>query len=120
MSIHEAGWSLPRYSTGGAGGAGGGGVTGVGHAGAAGQMRGSIARACGAGALAQPASIATQAAQAIADNVAWQRPCEVENVVWVFLEIAAALGVAIAIVWWTFPREAKKDAAPERDDVEGR
>jgi hypothetical protein len=28
---------------------------------------------------------------------------------WVFLEILAALAIAIAIVWWTFPKSPKKD-----------
>jgi hypothetical protein len=28
---------------------------------------------------------------------------------WVFLEIVAALAIAIAIVWWTFPKPPKKD-----------
>jgi uncharacterized membrane protein YccC len=28
---------------------------------------------------------------------------------WVFLEIAVALAIAIAIVWWTFPRRPKGD-----------
>jgi hypothetical protein len=27
---------------------------------------------------------------------------------WVFLEIVAALAIAIAIVWWTFPKPPKK------------
>jgi hypothetical protein len=26
---------------------------------------------------------------------------------WVFFEVALALGVAIAIVWWTFPKKKK-------------
>jgi hypothetical protein len=30
---------------------------------------------------------------------------------WVFLEVLAALAIAIAIVWWTFPKQPKK-----RDD----
>jgi hypothetical protein len=34
-------------------------------------------------------------------------------VAWVFLEILAALAVAVAIVWWTMPRKSKKeDAVP--------
>jgi hypothetical protein len=35
-------------------------------------------------------------------------------VVWVFLEILAALAVAVAIVWWTMPRKSKNesDGAP--------
>jgi len=30
---------------------------------------------------------------------------------WVFLEIAAALAIAIGIVWWTWPKKPK-DGAP--------
>jgi hypothetical protein len=26
---------------------------------------------------------------------------------WVFLEILAALAIAVAIVWWTFPKKPK-------------
>jgi len=28
---------------------------------------------------------------------------------WVLLEVLAALGIAIAIVWWTFPKRPKAD-----------
>ncbi len=39
------------------------------------------------------------------------------HVGWVFLEILVALGIAIAIVWWTVPRKRKSDdAARGRDD----
>jgi hypothetical protein len=35
----------------------------------------------------------------------------------VFLEIVVALAIAVAIVWWTFPRKPKADDAPRgRDD----
>jgi hypothetical protein len=33
---------------------------------------------------------------------------------WVFLEIFAALAIAVAIVWWTFPRK------PRQPEDEGR
>jgi hypothetical protein len=34
-------------------------------------------------------------------------------VAWVFLEILAALAVAVAIVWWTMPKkQEKKGASP--------
>ncbi|HET9580230.1 MAG TPA: hypothetical protein VFP44_20550 [Usitatibacter sp.] len=36
---------------------------------------------------------------------------------WVFLEIFVALAIAVAIVWWTFPRKPKADE--ERADREG-
>jgi hypothetical protein len=44
---------------------------------------------------------------------------------WVFLEILAALAVAVAIVWWTLPRkrdEPTKDlpASGEKKDGDGR
>jgi hypothetical protein len=32
-------------------------------------------------------------------------------VAWVFLEILAALAVAVAIVWWTMPRKPGKKGA---------
>ena len=37
---------------------------------------------------------------------------------WVFLEVLAALAIAVAIVWWTFPRKPKGDAreTPDRED----
>lgn len=34
--------------------------------------------------------------------------------IWVFLEVALALGIAVAIVWWTFPKE-KKPPADRKD-----
>jgi hypothetical protein len=37
---------------------------------------------------------------------------------WVFLEIAAALAVAIGIVWWTMPR-GKRPTAKDNKDGEG-
>jgi hypothetical protein len=40
-------------------------------------------------------------------------------VFWVFLEIAIVLAIAVAIVWWTFPRKRGKREAPPDDD-EGR
>ena len=36
--------------------------------------------------------------------------------VWVFLEVLAALAIAVAIVWWTFPRKPKVD---EREEPPG-
>jgi hypothetical protein len=30
----------------------------------------------------------------------------------VFLEIAVALAIAVAIVWWTFPRKPRGEEAP--------
>jgi uncharacterized membrane protein YccC len=34
---------------------------------------------------------------------------------WVFLEILVALAIAVAIVWWTFPKKAK----PPDDERKG-
>jgi hypothetical protein len=36
---------------------------------------------------------------------------------WVLFEIAVALAIAVAIVWWTFPRKPKGEEARERDDA---
>lgn len=33
---------------------------------------------------------------------------------WVFFQVALALGLAVAIVWWTFPK--KKSPPPNPDD----
>jgi len=30
-----------------------------------------------------------------------------KSLAWVFLEIVAALAIAVAIVWWTFPKKPK-------------
>ncbi len=35
---------------------------------------------------------------------------------WVFLEIAAALAIAIGIVWWTIPRKPKARPGEETGD----
>ena len=32
--------------------------------------------------------------------------------IWVLLEVAIALGLAIGIVWWTFPKEKKPPHDP--------
>ena len=47
------------------------------------------------------------------DRIAWENA-----LAWVFLEIALALGVAIAIVWWTLPKK-RRDAVPPPDDRGG-
>jgi hypothetical protein len=43
---------------------------------------------------------------------------EVLNLFWVFLEIVAALAIAVAIVWWTFPKNAKtkREQDPDNED----
>ena len=35
---------------------------------------------------------------------------------WVFLEIALALGVAVAIVWWTLPKKDRTRAGGAQDE----
>ena len=39
---------------------------------------------------------------------------------WVFLEIAVALALAIAIVWWTLPRKPRAGAPRDEKDDAGR
>jgi hypothetical protein len=33
---------------------------------------------------------------------------------WVFLEVAAALAIAVGIVWWTLPRKPKTKEGAEK------
>lgn len=74
---------------------------------AGGQMRGSSAAPAGTGGgVAQPASImAASVAAAMTDN--GRIAGEEVFVGWVFLEIAVALAIAAAIVWWTFPKKPR-------------
>jgi uncharacterized membrane protein YccC len=37
---------------------------------------------------------------------------------WVFLEVLAALAIAVAIVWWTFPKKSKTDGGKPTDEGE--
>ena len=60
---------------------------------------------------------ATAAAQdrAIEDNSCAPVGAKGRLVGWVFLEIAVALVIAVAIVWWTMPRRTgKRDDKDER------
>lgn len=41
------------------------------------------------------------------------------EVFWLFLEIVAALAVAVAIVWWTFPKNPKGDLPKDGDGRAG-
>jgi hypothetical protein len=36
---------------------------------------------------------------------------------WVFLEVLAALAIAIGIVWWTMPRKPKAKAGEAKSDA---
>ena len=38
---------------------------------------------------------------------------------WVLLEVVAALAVAIAIVWWTFPKKPRGEDARAREEGPG-
>ena len=38
---------------------------------------------------------------------------------WVFLEIAVALAIAVAIVWWTFPRKPRERDGERKDPPPG-
>jgi hypothetical protein len=42
------------------------------------------------------------------------------HVGWVFLEIVIVLAIALAIVWWTFPRKPKSEEAARGRDEEKR
>jgi hypothetical protein len=39
---------------------------------------------------------------------------------WVFLEIAAALAIAVAIVWWTFPKKPRPGDAGRDEEGDKR
>ncbi|HUL55659.1 MAG TPA: hypothetical protein VLT60_01590 [Usitatibacter sp.] len=45
-------------------------------------------------------------ARPIADNGPGRKGMEA-GVGWVFFEVVLALGIAVAIVWWTFPKKPK-------------
>jgi len=80
---------------------GGGWEGGAGHAGfSTGGGHTSGATASFSGADWHPASASAQAVP-IADNA---------RMGWVLFEIAVALAIAIAIVWWTIPKKPKSDA----------
>jgi hypothetical protein len=85
-------------------------------------MSGSGMRAtsgAGGGGVAHPASHAAQIAPAIEDNGRTRVFIEERVLGWVFLEILAALAIAVAIVWWTIPK-AKKPEEGDRERGEDR
>ena len=75
---------------------------GAGHAGCCtgGHTSGATALASFSGADWQPASTSAAAAPIHHNG----------RMGWVFLEIAVALAIAVAIVWWTIPKKPKSDA----------
>jgi flagellar basal body-associated protein FliL len=42
-----------------------------------------------------------------------------KNLGWVLLEVLAALAIAVAIVWWTFPKKPKSEAHARHDRPDG-
>jgi len=87
-------------------------AVGAGHTGfsAGGQMSASGAFVTGGtvgagGGVAQPA-MASAAAMGNAIRCSMAREYS-SGMLWVFLEIAVVIAVAIAIVWWTLPKKPK-------------
>lgn len=64
--------------------------------------------ACGAGGVAQAASRHASPAAPMDDNGRTRIAVGREALGWVFLEIALALAIAVAIVWWTLPRKPRR------------
>jgi len=121
---------LPRGS-----GCGGAGEGGVGHVGCTtgGQTRGSGGcTACGLGsgafatsfvvsgaahAAASTVASKTRAARALDDN--GRDAIEEAYVSWVLFEVVLVLAIAIAIVWWTFPKKPRGGRDAEDPGREG-
>jgi hypothetical protein len=53
------------------------------------------------------------------DNDSWTNPIEEGKVGWVLFEVAVVLALAIAIVWWTFPKKPRRGDARAREDGPG-
>lgn len=96
-----------------------GAAAGGGHTSASGG-RTMAAGGAGVGALAHAASRrATAAAGRRFDDNGNTRDSKEKAVGWVFLEIVAALAIAVAIVWWTFPKKPPDAGTPrEGKDAE--
>jgi len=62
--------------------------------------------------------MAIAAARAAFEDNGSTRDSKEKAVGWVFLEIVAALAIAVAIVWWTFPKKPRADEAG-RDEPGG-
>jgi hypothetical protein len=77
---------------------------------------GAAAAGDGGGGVAHPAATSAMHAahdRGIEDNAHAPFGARERWVGWVFLEIAIALAIAVAIVWWTMPRKTRK---PEDED----
>ena len=74
----------------------------------------------GSGALAHDASIPARSGAAALDHNGRTHDWKEKAVGWVFLEIVIALAIAVAIVWWTFPRKPRGEAPQEESDREQR
>lgn len=69
----------------------------------------------GVGVLAHAASRrARTAAGTTFDDNGNTRDSKEKAVGWVFLEIVAALAIAVAIVWWTFPKKPRDAGTPRQ------
>jgi hypothetical protein len=68
------------------------------------------------GAVAQAASSVASSTPEV-DHNGRTHDSEEKAVGWVFLEIVIALAIAVAIVWWTFPRKPRGE--PPREDSDG-
>ena len=66
--------------------------------------------------MAHPASSAANASAMIEDNDGDGIWIGEDTLGWVFLEIALALVIAVAIVWWTLPRKPRRGETDKDGD----
>jgi hypothetical protein len=116
---------LPRTSGSGGGvGGEGGGQTGFstgGHTRGGDGVAAGVAGAAGVGAGGADTQAATSAtaarpstARAWDDNANRLIRSRGKAVGWILFEVLVALAIAVAIVWWTFPRD-RRDREPPQD-----
>ena len=91
-----------------------------GHTSASGPAARGAEVATRSGPVAQAASNTASSMQAVVDDNDATCNAEEKAVGWVFLEIVIALAIAVAIVWWTFPRKPRGEAPREESDREQR
>ena len=48
-------------------------------------------------------------------NNRWRQQFGVAEMAWVFLQVFLAFGVAVFIVWWTFPKKEKPVEPPAKE-----